>query len=117
MQIITKRLSGSLCRLILWSCNYVYNVSSKILEKYASDNREIFVRATFNNTHKVNGDYIKSFTIDDSISSSNDNLTGIKYEYLPKTEIVVQKHISPTVDKVKVVKTNRIAYSDINVYK
>ena len=40
----------------------------------------------------------------------NQNLTGIKYEYLPKTEIVVQKHISASVDKVKVVKTGRVAY-------
>ena len=40
----------------------------------------------------------------------NKKLTGIKYEYLPKTEIVVQKHISASVDKVKVVKTGRVAY-------
>lgn len=40
----------------------------------------------------------------------NQNLTGIKYEYLPKTEIVVQKHISSSIDKVKVVKTGRVAY-------
>ena len=48
---------------------------------------------------------------------SKQTLTGIKYEYLPKTEIVVQKHISPTIDKVKVVKTNRIAYAKVNSYK
>ena len=53
----------------------MYNVDSNVLAKYASDSREIFVRATFNNTHKVNGDYIKSFTIDDSVSGSNDNLS------------------------------------------
>lgn len=45
------------------------------------------------------------------------SLTGIKYEYLPKTEIVVQKHISASVDKVKVVKTGRVAYAKINSYK
>ena len=53
----------------------MYNVDSNVLAKYASDSREIFVRATFNNTHKVNGDYIKSFTIDDSVSGGNDNFS------------------------------------------
>ncbi len=47
----------------------------------------------------------------------NQNLTGIKYEYLPRTEIIVQKHISTTVDKVKVVKTGRVAYAKVNSYK
>lgn len=47
----------------------------------------------------------------------NKKLTGIKFEYLPKTEIIVQKHISATVDKVKVVKTGRVAYAKINSYK
>ncbi len=40
----------------------------------------------------------------------NQKLTGIKYEYLSKTEIVVQKHISARIDKVKVIKTGRVAY-------
>ena len=40
----------------------------------------------------------------------NKKLTGIKFEYLPKTEIIVQKHISASVDMVKVVKTGRVAY-------
>lgn len=53
----------------------MYNVDSNILAKYASDSREIFVRATFNGTHKVNGDYIKTFTVSDSVSGSNDNLS------------------------------------------
>lgn len=53
----------------------MYNVDSNILEKYASDSREIFVRATFNGTHKVNGDYIKTFTVSDSVSGSNDTLS------------------------------------------
>lgn len=47
----------------------------------------------------------------------NKKLTGIKFEYLPKTEIIVQKHISATVDKVKVVKTGRVAYAKVNSYK
>ena len=47
----------------------------------------------------------------------NKKLTGIKFEYLPKTEIIVQKHISTSVDKVKVVKTGRVAYAKINSYK
>lgn len=53
----------------------MYNVDSNILSKYASDSREIFVRATFNGTHKVNGDYIKTFTVSDSVSGSNDTLS------------------------------------------
>ena len=47
----------------------------------------------------------------------NKKLTGIKYEYLPKTEIVVQKHISASVDKVKVVKTGRVAYINLRNIK
>lgn len=47
----------------------------------------------------------------------NKKLTGIKFEYLPKTEIIIQKHIGASVDKVKVVKTGRVAYAKINSYK
>ena len=52
-----------------------------------------------------------------SVRSPLPVLTGIKFEYLPKTEIIVQKHISTSVDKVKVVKTGRVAYAKINSYK
>ena len=41
---------------------------------------------------------------------SKSNLTGKKYSYLPKTKVKVLSHASASVDKIKVIKTGRIAY-------
>ena len=47
---------------------------------------------------------------------SNSNLTGTTYNYLPKTAVTILENTSSTVDKVKVVKTGRVGYVNINVY-
>ena len=47
---------------------------------------------------------------------SKGNLSGITYNYLPKTEIIVLSHYSATVDRVKVVKTGRVAYVKVSAF-
>lgn len=44
---------------------------------------------------------------------SKGNLTGNKYDYLAKTEIEVIGHYSEKVDRVRVVKTGRVAYCEV----
>lgn len=51
-----------------------------------------------------------------TIIYSNSNLTGTTYNYLPKTAVVVLENVSSTVDKIRVVKTGREGYVNINVY-
>ena len=48
---------------------------------------------------------------------SKSNLTGTKYSYLPKTKVKVLSHASASVDKIKVIKTGRIAYVKTNKFK
>ena len=48
---------------------------------------------------------------------SNQNLTGIRYCYLPQTKIRIIKNISSTVDYVCCVKTGRYAYVNKKNYK
>lgn len=49
----------------------MYSIDEKILQAYASDSREIYVRATFNDTVIVTGNDIKSFTVTDSVGSTD----------------------------------------------
>ena len=45
------------------------------------------------------------------------NLSGIKYNYLPQTQVKILENVSDDIDKIKVVKTGRVGYVKINVYK
>ena len=47
---------------------------------------------------------------------SKGNLSGTRYNYKSKTEIVVLSHYSTTVDKIKVVKTGRVAYVKVSAF-
>lgn len=47
---------------------------------------------------------------------SKGNLTGTKYDYLAKTEIEVIGHYSEKVDRVRVVKTGRVAYCEVSAF-
>lgn len=49
----------------------MYSIDEKILEAYTSNSREIYVRATFNDTVVVTGNDIKSFTVTDSVGSTD----------------------------------------------
>lgn len=49
----------------------MYSIDEKILEAYASNSREIYVRATFNDMVVVTGNDIKSFTVTDSVGSTD----------------------------------------------
>lgn len=51
-----------------------------------------------------------------TIIYENSNLTGTKYNYLPKTAVVILENVSDKVDKIRVVKTGRVGYVDIGVY-
>lgn len=88
---------------------------------YISSPAKGWVSTTYLSSTKVVADKPKKVTYKTTVGKryrlkgktylyKNQNLKGIKYEYLPKTEIIVKKHISATVDKVKVVKTGRVAY-------
>lgn len=48
---------------------------------------------------------------------SNSNLTGIRYTYLPLTQIKIVRNVSSNIDYVYVVKTGRYAYINTNAYK
>lgn len=52
-----------------------------------------------------------------TILYSKSNLSGTKYNYLPLTQVKILKHISNKVDYVRVVKTGRYAYVNVNAYK
>ena len=47
----------------------------------------------------------------------NSNLTGIRYTYLPLTQIKIVRNVSSNIDYVYVVKTGRYAYINTNAYK
>ena len=47
----------------------------------------------------------------------NSNLTGIRYTYLPLTQIKIVRNVSSNIDYVYVVKTGRYAYINTNTYK
>lgn len=48
---------------------------------------------------------------------SNSNLTGTTYSYLPDTKVLILENVSASVDKIKAVRTGRVAYVNINAYK
>ena len=107
-KVTATKVSGS------WSCisspakgwvSTAYLSSTKVV---ADKPKKVAYKTTVGKHYRLKG---KTYLY------KNKSLTGIKYEYLPKTEIVVQKHISASVDKVKVVKTGRVAYAKINSYK
>ena len=88
---------------------------------YISSPAKGWVSSAYLSTTKVVADKPKKVTYKTTVGKhyrlkgktylyKNKKLTGIKFEYLPKTEIIVQKHISASVDMVKVVKTGRVAY-------
>ncbi len=49
----------------------MYSIDEKILQAYEANSREIYVKATFNNTVVVTGDKIKSFTVTDSVGNTD----------------------------------------------
>lgn len=51
-----------------------------------------------------------------TIVYENSNLSGTQYNYLAKTAVIVLENTSNSVDKIKVVKTGRVGYININAY-
>lgn len=49
----------------------MYVLNREILNAFNEDSREIYVKAVFNNEYTIDGDYIKSFTITDSIGNTD----------------------------------------------
>lgn len=47
---------------------------------------------------------------------SNGNLTGTKYQYLAKTEVIPISHYSADVDYIRVVKTGRCVYVPVSKF-
>ena len=52
-----------------------------------------------------------------TILYQNPSLSGIEYQYLPNTSVIILENINSQVDKVKVRETGRIAYVRNNSYK
>lgn len=57
----------------------MYNLEQKIIDAFNSDSREIYVKAVFNNDFTVDGEYIKSFTINNSIGGTEALTLGNAY--------------------------------------
>lgn len=68
----------------------------------------------FNNINSTVGmvKYFKGRTI----LYQNPNLTGREYQYLPNTSVIILENVNSQVDKVRVIKTGRIAYVRSNSY-
>lgn len=49
----------------------MYLLNRETLNAFNDDSREIYVKAVFNNEYTIDGDYIKSFTITDSIGNTD----------------------------------------------
>lgn len=54
---------------------------------------------------------------DNTIIYENSNLSGKQWNYLPQTQVKILANVSSSVDKVYVVKTGRVGYVNIGVYK
>lgn len=52
-----------------------------------------------------------------TIIYENSNLSGKQWNYLPQTQVKILANVSSSVDKVYVVKTGRVGYVNIGVYK
>lgn len=57
----------------------MYNLEQKIIDAFNSGSREIYVKAVFNNDYTVDGEYIKSFTINNSIGGTEALTLGNAY--------------------------------------
>lgn len=57
----------------------MYNLEQKIIDAFNSGSREIYVKAVFNNDYTVDGEYIKSLTINNSIGGTETLTLGNAY--------------------------------------
>lgn len=57
----------------------MYNLEQKIIDAFNSGSREIYVKAVFNNDYTVDGEYIKSLTINNSIGGTEALTLGNAY--------------------------------------
>lgn len=111
--------------------NYKANTTVTVLQNISSTVDKVKVNATgriayINNSNYANvvisksksttaGQY-KRFKAKTTLYG-NSNLTGVKYSYLPLTQVKIVRHVSSNVDYVFVVKTGRYAYVNTNSYK
>lgn len=98
------------------------NVSSTVDRVKVNMTGRIAYINTSNYTSSTNSNYSNTVGQYKRLSNrtylySNSNLTGIKYTYLPLTQVKIIRNVSSTVDYVYVVKTGRYAYVRNNVYR
>lgn len=110
---------------------YKANTTVTILENVSSNIDKVRVNVTGRVAYISTSNYTSSTQTSNVINTvgqykrlanrtylySNSNLTGIKYTYLPLTQIKIIKNISSSIDYVYVVKTGRYAYVKNNSYK
>lgn len=132
---ITKKLARasilySNSNLTGYRYNYKANTTITILQNISSTVDRVRVNATGRIAY-INKNNYTNVVISKSKSTpgqykrfrnattlySNRNLSGVRYNYLPLTQVKIIRNISYNVDYVYVVKTRRYAYVNSNSYK
>ena len=106
--------------------NYKANTTITILQNISSNVDKVRVNVTgriayINNNNYTNVSVSKTQSTTRKIKActlySKSNLSGVRYQYKANTTVTVLQHINSYVDKVKVNKTGRIAYINVNSYR
>lgn len=106
--------------------NYKANTTVTVLESVSANVDRVRVNVTGRIAYINTNNYSNTFRnsaigtvkrTKNSVLYSNSNLTGYKYQYKDNTSIVVLQHVNSYVDRVRVRKTGRVAYININNYK
>jgi len=104
--------------------NYKANTTITILQNISSNVDKIRVNMTgrvayINKSNYTNVSATQSTTRKTKACTlySKSNLSGVRYQYKANTTVTVLQHINSYVDKVKVNKTGRIAYINVNSYR
>lgn len=106
--------------------NYKANTTITILQNISSTVDRVRVNATGRIAYINNSNYT-NVTISKAQSTtrktkactlySKSNLSGVRYQYKANTTVTILQHINSYVDKVRVNKTGRIAYINVNSYR
>ena len=106
--------------------NYKANTTVTVLESVSANVDRVRVNVTGRIAYINTNNYSNTFRnsaigtvkrTKNCVLYSNSNLTGYKYQYKDNTSIVVLQHVNSYVDRVRVRKTGRVAYININNYK
>ena len=106
--------------------NYKANTTVTVLESVSANVDRVRVNVTGRIAYINTNNYSNAFRnsaigtvkrTKNCVLYSNSNLTGYKYQYKDNTSVVVLQRVNSYVDRVRVRKTGRVAYININNYK